>query len=215
MIARRPPKRITILPRQPRPLIRRHSLISRARPHDLQEEHAHKHHNRRPTRQQQQIPRSIIRKREIRHQRIKKRTQPKRRKRERRRRPPMLRPIRRRNLNRSAKRRATPHPRQHGEEAQRRHAQAPRPIIVCGAQGEVSARQCYEAGEDAPARPSRVDEDAAGDPHGVHADVAEVADEVAVGGGEVEALGELGGPGGVGVVRAGGEGDTCGKARGG
>lgn len=60
---------------------------------------------------------------------------------------------------------------------------------------EVPASQAYTAQQNSPSWPFGVDQQAGGDAHGVHPEVACIADDVDLGGGEGEVFGELGRPG--------------------
>lgn len=104
---------------------------------------------------------------------------------------PVMWPVESGRLDRGGKGHAASQARQVGAEAQKRN------VARCSLIGDVKREvpQCKEkgAGEDSRSR-SSINEDADRDAHSVHAEVAKQADEIALGGGQLQPDGELGRP---------------------
>lgn len=113
--------------------------------------------------------------------------------------PAMVRPVERRRLDGRRKSHAATKAGEIGVEAEQ--ADRSGSLVVGLVQREVAEREEEGAAEDGRAGAAMVDEHADGEAHAVHAEVAKQADQVALRGGELEALSELGSPCRIDILR--------------
>ena len=197
---------VAVGPLVPWSLVRRHSLIRRARRNNPQEQHTHKHHTESTHAQKQQQTSRVVRESNTRHKSEQESAQAKSAQRKSRRRSSMARPVGGTGLDRSAERTAAPNTGQEAEEAQQADRVSMSTSLVCAVQREISASQADTSEQYTGSRASFVYQQAGWDAHCVHSEVACISNDVHLGCRQVEAFGERGSPCREAIVCAAGEG---------